>query len=146
MHLSGPGAVVHEDISKDSYTRRMQILVVDGANVVGSRPDGWWRDRAAAARRLQEKLLAADLPYDEVVLVLEGAARSGKSAGREGRVHTVHAAGSGDDAIVDEVERHVAVDDGRQVIVVTADRRLRERVEAVNGTTQGPGWLLGQLP
>jgi hypothetical protein len=52
-------------------------MVVDGANVVGSRPDGWWRDRAGAAARLHERLVAAALPDDEVVLVLEGAARQG---------------------------------------------------------------------
>ena len=43
-----------------------RLLVVDGANVVGSRPDGWWKDRAGAARRLHERLLVADLSYDEV--------------------------------------------------------------------------------
>jgi 8-oxo-dGTP diphosphatase len=68
-------------------------IVVDGANVMGSRPDGWWRDRAGAARRLRDQLsgLAADglaaLPealdapalqrwFPEYVLVVEGAARS----------------------------------------------------------------------
>jgi len=34
-------------------------VIVDGANVVGSRPDGWWRDRAGAARKLAGKLSAA---------------------------------------------------------------------------------------
>ena len=43
-----------------------QVLVVDGANVVGSRPDGWWKDRAGAARRLHEELMVADTSYDEV--------------------------------------------------------------------------------
>ena len=81
----------------------MQVLIVDGANVVGSRPDGWWRDRARAARRLQEQLSTAVLPHDEVVLVLEGAARQGNPAGQDGRLRTVHAPGSGDDAIVETV-------------------------------------------
>ena len=44
---------------------------------VGSRPDGWWRDRAGAAHRLHDQLSAADLPEDEIVLVLEGQARRG---------------------------------------------------------------------
>jgi predicted RNA-binding protein with PIN domain len=123
----------------------MQVLVVDGANVVGSRPDGWWRDREGAARRLREQLVAADLSYDEVVLVLEGAARRGSPEGREGRVRTVHAVGSGDDAIVEEVERQVAAAGRREVTVVTADRLLRERVEAASAGTKAPGWLLGQL-
>ena len=55
----------------------MQVLIVDGANVVGSRPDGWWRDRAGAAHRLHDQLSTADLPEDEIVLVLEGQARRG---------------------------------------------------------------------
>ena len=71
----------------------MTVLVVDGANVVGSRPDGWWKDRAGAARRLHEALLVADTPYDEVVLVLEGQAKGGVKAGRDGHVRTVHAKG-----------------------------------------------------
>ena len=68
----------------------MQVLIVDGANVMGSRPDGWWRDRAAAARRLQERCSAAVLPYDEIVLILEGKARLGIPAGQDG-CRTVHA-------------------------------------------------------
>ena len=67
--------------------------MVDGANVVGSRPDGWWRDRAGAARRLHERLLVVDLSYDDVVLVLEGAAKGGVRAGRDGHLHTAHARG-----------------------------------------------------
>ena len=70
-------------------------LVVDGANVVGARPDGWWRDRAGAARRLHEALLVADLPHDEIVLVLEGGAKGGVRAGRDAHVRTVHAPRSG---------------------------------------------------
>jgi len=55
-------------------------LIVDGANVVGSVPDGWWRDRAGAAARLRDRLAAAvaagTIPAGvEVVLVVEGAAR-----------------------------------------------------------------------
>jgi predicted RNA-binding protein with PIN domain len=123
----------------------MVVLVVDGANVVGSRPDGWWRDRAGAARRLHERLLEMQVGQGEVVLVLEGDARPGCRAGREGHVRTVHADGSGDDAIVGEVRRQVAVGDGRDVIVVTADRLLRGRVEGAGAGTRSPRWLLDQL-
>jgi hypothetical protein len=127
------------------YARWMQVLIIDGANVMGSRPDGWWRDRPGAARRLHEQLSAAELPQNEVVLVLEGEARRGVPAGEKGRIRTVHAAGSGDDAIVDEVVKHVAVGDRRGVVVVTADRVLRDRVEVVGASSKGPGWLLDQL-
>ncbi len=123
----------------------MQVLIVDGANGVGSRPDGWWRDRAGAARRLHEQLLTAALPCDEVVLVLEGIARRGIPAGQDGRLHTVHAPGSGDDAIVEAVTAQVDVGDGRGVTVVTADRALRDRVEAAGAGSVRPSWLLDQL-
>ena len=118
-------------------------LVVDGANVVGSRPDGWWRDRPGAARRLWERLTAVDLPHDEVVLVLEGAARPGAAEGRAGRVVTVHAAGAGDDAIVAEARARAS--DGCDVTVVTADRALQDRVRSAGASTVGPSWLLDRL-
>ena len=123
----------------------MQVLIVDGANVMGSRPDGWWRDRAAAARRLQEQLLAAALPYDEIVLILEGKARHGIPAGQDGRLRTVHATGSGDDAIVEAVIAEAEIGDGREVIVATADRVLRERVKAAGARSLSPSSLLDQL-
>jgi predicted RNA-binding protein with PIN domain len=122
---------------------RVQVLIVDGANVVGSRPDGWWRDRPGAARRLQEQLSTAVLPHDEVVLVLEGAARRGNPAGQDGRLRTIHAQGSGDDAIVEAVTAQVG--DGRDVTVVTADRMLQNRVEAAGARSVSPSWLLDQL-
>lgn len=123
----------------------MQVLIVDGANVVGTRPDGWWQDRPGAAGRLRDQLAAAGLPQEEIVLVLEGAARRGHPAGRDGRIRTVHASGSGDDAIVDVVRTYVDPADGRGVAVVTADRLLRRRVEELGATCVSPSWLLDQL-
>lgn len=120
----------------------MRVLIVDGANVMGSRPDGWWRDRAGAAERLHHALTAVDLDHDAVVLVLEGDARGGPPAGTDGGVHTVHASGSGDDAILEQVETRIG--QGDEVAVVTADRRLRERVAEAGGACLGPAWLLAR--
>ena len=123
------------------------VLVVDGANVVGSRPDGWWRDRAAAAARLHAGLLAADadtvLGAGSVVLVLEGRARPGVPEGVTGRVETVHAPGEGDAEIVDQAV--IARDRGAPVTVVTADRGLAARVVATGAEVVGPSWLLDRL-
>ena len=120
----------------------MRVLIVDGANVVGSRPDGWWRDRAGAARRLHQAIAAADLDGHSVVLVLEGGARRGQPAGEDDGIHTVHASGSGDDAIVEHVGRRRT--SGDDVVVVTADRALRARVAAAGGSSVGPSWLLAR--
>jgi hypothetical protein len=117
--------------------------VVDAANVVGSRPDGWWKNRAGAARRLHERLLVADTSYDEIVLVLEGAAKAGVKAGRDGHVRTVHAPRDGDATIVEQAR--VVAARGSEVTVITADRFLRARVEGVGARAMGPGWLLDQL-
>ncbi len=119
------------------------VLVVDGANVVGARPDGWWKDRPGAARRLHEQLLVADVPQDRVVLVLEGAAKGGVAAGRDAHVTTVHAPGSGDDRIVQEARR--AAERGDRVTVVTADRILQGRCLHAGAETIGPTWLLDLL-
>jgi ABC-type protease/lipase transport system fused ATPase/permease subunit len=117
----------------------MVLLVVDGANVVGSVPDGWWRDRPAAALRLRDALapLAAEglpglPPPLEVVLVVEGAARDVESGPR---VRVVAASGSGDDTVVRLVQEAAG---NRPCTVVTADRELRQRVRAAGADIRGP--------
>jgi hypothetical protein len=122
----------------------VSVLVVDGANVVGARADGWWKDRAGAARRLHEQLLTADVGDDvtEIVLVLEGEAKKGVPSGRDGHVTVAHAPKDGDSEIVRQAHR--AADAGKQVRVVTADRLLAARV-AKAGPTVGPTWLLDRL-
>jgi hypothetical protein len=120
------------------------LVVVDVANVMGSRPDGWWRDRAAAAARLRDELAAAvaagqpigDVPPPlDLVLVVEG--RAGGVAPVPG-VEVLSAPRSGDDAIVDVVRERGGA---RPVVVVTADRELRARVAALGATAHGPRWL-----
>ena len=134
-------------------------MVVDVANVMGSRPDGWWRDRVGAAVRLHAQVaaLAASgrpvLPDEtdppEFVLVLEGAARAAAARisaapigqqGPQARVRVVQADGSGDDAIA-ALARELP---GRR-FVVTADRELRRRCVAAGAAVLGPGWLIGIL-
>jgi hypothetical protein len=115
------------------------LLVVDAANVLGSKPDGWWRDRAGATARLRDGLMGInaaglpDLPGPvEVVLVVEGRARDVPAV--DG-VRVVRASGSGDDTIVAVVAAEGA---GRRTVVVTADRGLRERVTALGAEVRGP--------
>ncbi|MEU8226084.1 NYN domain-containing protein [Kribbella sp. NPDC048915] len=141
-HAYGQTGVVDEP--------RSRVVVVDGANVVGSRPDGWWRDRVGAARRLLTRLAVwqEQSPDTDVVVVLEGAACravSGNGAPETGRVRVVLAAGSGDDTIVSVTAEVVGQAHQREVTVVTADRGLRDRVEPLGAKTIGPRWLLEQL-
>jgi len=126
------------------------VLVVDGANVVGSRPDGWWRDRAGAAARLATRLGAASAAGlldplgapSRVVLVVEGAARAAEVEPVAG-LSLLRAPADGDAAIVDLVGELVA--GGERVLVVTADRGLRSRVTEAGGEVVGPGVLLRAL-
>jgi predicted RNA-binding protein with PIN domain len=130
-------------VESSAATAPADILVVDGANVVGSRPDGWWNDRPAAAARLHAGLLDAPLLAPRVVLVLEGRARAGVPEGVTGAVEVVHALGEGDDSIVEEAKRAVAL--GETVAVVTADRGLSARVEHLGATLLRPRWLLDRI-
>ncbi|MEU8826561.1 NTP pyrophosphohydrolase [Streptomyces sp. NPDC048636] len=123
------------------------LVVVDAANVVGSVPDGWWRDRRGAAERLRDRLAALTLgglpegegvpgwatrtPLD-LVLVVEGAARGVESV--DG-VRVESAPGSGDDRIVEIVAER---EPGRPCLVATADRGLRARVRELGADVVGP--------
>lgn len=122
-----------------------RLLLVDAANVIGSRPDGWWRDRPGAASRLVEQLKAAVADgrlAPPVTVVLEGAARRGVGEG-DGPVAVLHAAGSGDDRLVEVAGAATAA--GMPVELVTADRELRRRAVAVGATCEGPRWLRRQV-
>ncbi len=114
----------------------MTLLIVDAANVIGSVPNAWWRDRAGAVTKLRDALVPVaaeglpDLPGPlEVVLVVEGRAAGVPPVPG---VRVVAAPGSGDDTIAELVP----VD--RATVVVTADRELRRRVAARGASVRGP--------
>jgi len=121
-------------------------VVVDVANVMGSRPDGWWKDRAGAATKLLAPMpglvgravAAADgeqVVIERVVAVVEGAARAVTAPGG---VELVRAPADGDGTIVSTAAELVEHD--ARVLVVTADRGLRARL-ADDVLVAGPGWL-----
>ncbi|MCT9821188.1 NUDIX hydrolase [Microbacterium sp. W1N] len=125
-------------------------LLIDAANVVGSVPDGWWKDRAGAAERLLGRLAALaehgipasalDLPehtwFPEIHIVLEGQARSAPDV--DG-LEIVRAEGQGDDTIVAEAARLQSA--GRTVRVITSDRGLADRVRDLGGVVSPVSWL-----
>jgi hypothetical protein len=119
------------------------VLLIDAANVVGSRPTGWWRDRPGAARTFVGQVRAAvgaGKISDPVTVVLEGQARQGAGSGTAGGVRILHAVGSGDEALLD-----VVADATEPVVLVTADRDLRRRAQAMGADVVGPGWLFDLL-
>jgi rRNA-processing protein FCF1 len=120
------------------------VLLVDAANVVGSRPTGWWRDRPKAARELIERIRAAtaagQIPAP-VVVVLEGQARPGVAPGVTDGVQVVHATGEGDDTLA-----RLAEEASEPVTMVTADRGLAERARRAGAAIVGPNWLYERLP
>ena len=130
---------------------RHPAIVVDMANVVGLVPDGWWRDRAGAPSRLLARVSAraargvpadalsmdGDLWFPSWTAVVEGQARAVSS--EVAHVEVVAAPGEGDDTIVS-----VAADlrgRGRDVVVVTSDRGLAQRVAEVGARVHGARWL-----
>jgi hypothetical protein len=120
----------------------VRVLVVDAANVIGSRPTGWWRDRPGAARGFTERVRAtvvAGRLRPPVILVLEGRSRAGAPEADVDGVRVIHAPGEGDDTITTIAAAN------RDVVVVTADRELAERARAANAEILGPNWLLEQL-
>lgn len=84
--------------------------------------------------------MAAGRLVEPIVVVLEGAARGGVEAGISDGVTVLHAQGSGDDALI-----AVTADATSQVTLVTADRALRQRAEALGADLAGPGWLIDLL-
>jgi 8-oxo-dGTP diphosphatase len=130
------------------------VVVVDAANVMGSRPDGWWKDRAGAAGRLRDELALASGAgvegldggppglrwFPRFLLVVEGRARD---VGAVDGVEVRGATGSGDDAVVAAVAEHTGA--GRPLLVVTADRELRSRVSDLGADVLGPRGLLDLL-
>jgi hypothetical protein len=152
----------------DEYPR---TWVVDGANVIGAKADGWWRDRPGAAQRLVTAISAwiagsgagglarepAEWPT-QVVVVLEGAARAGVPAG----IVEIRQPVAGDSAppgesayiparpvlVVSHAAGHgddaivaAARDAGPRTLVVTSDRALVARVRALGSDTRGARWL-----
>ncbi|NIH79450.1 NUDIX domain-containing protein [Amycolatopsis viridis] len=134
---------------------RELVLVVDAANVVGSRPDGWWRDRAGAAERLRDRLSglvhegvrSTDVGlggaewswWPRVQMVVEGQARDVPPADD---VEVIAAVRDGDAQIVESVRKARDARPRDHIVVVTADRELRARVEAEGAGVLGPAALL----
>ena len=102
--------------------------LVDGMNVVGSRPDGWWRDRRGAMRRLSESLAAfATETGEPLTVVFDG--RPFDLSAEPAKV--LFASTRGPDAADHDIAAAAEQDvDPAGLTVVTSDRSLADRVRA----------------
>jgi hypothetical protein len=116
-------------------------------NVIGSRPDGWWRDRPGSMRKLAGALKAlAAASGDEVTVAFEGSTVAGLPAGSEGGLQVLYARRKGPNAADDRIVEEVAADlDPSSLTVVTADRELSRRVKELGASVVGPSVLRAQL-
>jgi predicted RNA-binding protein with PIN domain len=118
-------------------------LLVDAMNVIGSRPDGWWRDRAGAANRLTADLqdLAARRG-DEIAVAFEGRAVPALAPGRHRGVEVLYARRPGPNAADDRIVEEVSADaDPASLTIVTSDRELIRRVRELGASVVGPSAL-----
>jgi predicted RNA-binding protein with PIN domain len=111
--------------------------LVDGMNVVGSRPDGWWRDRRAAMRRLVDLLSAFAAETGEpLTVVFDGRPFDLSAPG----VEVAFASGRGPNAADHDIAARVQSDpDPQSITVVTSDRELADRVRASGAQVTGSG-------
>jgi predicted RNA-binding protein with PIN domain len=107
--------------------------LVDGMNVIGSRPDGWWRDRRGAMHRLVDELERLE---GEVTVVFDGAPFE---LGSE-RVDVVFASRRGPNAADDDIAARVRADaEPESLTVVTSDAELVTRVRDAGAAVEGAG-------
>jgi predicted RNA-binding protein with PIN domain len=119
-------------------------LVVDGMNVIGSRPDGWWRDRDGAVRKLLTRLQElASTSGDDATLVLDGRPLTDVPEGDHGGVHVRYATRGGRNAADDRIVELVGDDaDPASITVVTSDRELAQRLRDLGAGVVGARTLL----
>jgi predicted RNA-binding protein with PIN domain len=115
------------------------VLVVDGNNVMGSRPDGWWKDRPGAARRLVSQIGA--WASEDVLVFFDGAPVADMPSPEH--VEVRYATRRGRDAADDDIAAHAA--SHVNVRVVTSDAELTRRVRETGAEVVGARWLLDQL-
>jgi predicted RNA-binding protein with PIN domain len=116
--------------------------IVDGMNVIGSRPDGWWRDRSGAMRALAAQLDRFQDDIGEPVAVVY----DGRPREIPARVEVRFASRAGRNAADDEIERMVAADAAPgEVRVVTSDGDLATRVRAAGAQVEGAGTFRRRL-
>ena len=116
----------------------MTRWLVDGMNVIGSRPDGWWRDRKGAQRRLVDELARfAAAKGEHVTVVFDGREHA---IDPHPRVEVLFATTRGRDAADHDIAALAQADaHPRELTVVTTDADLADRVGQAGAQTLGAG-------
>ena len=124
----------------------LSTVFVDGNNVMGSRADGWWRNRAEAAQRLVADIAAlACRRTGAWTIVFDGPEPRDMSPAQEclSVIHTGHRRRNGaDDCIVELV---AVLPDPSAALVYTSDAGLRTRVHAFGARVSGVRALLNEI-
>jgi predicted RNA-binding protein with PIN domain len=118
--------------------------LVDGMNVIGTRPDNWWRDRDAAMHRLVDELERwVAVTGEDVTVVFE---RQPSPPIRSTVIEVAHAPRRKRDAGDDEIVRRLRADPNPAAVrVVTSDRVLAERAESAGASVEGSMSFRGRL-
>jgi predicted RNA-binding protein with PIN domain len=120
--------------------------LIDGMNLIGSRPDRWWNDPDRAVRRLIEQLARYAAVTGEEVTVVFDRQPAGVAPGAHGGALVAFASRRGRNAADHEIVRMVADDRAAAPFrVVTSDRRLVERVRELGATVTSSAWFRRRL-
>ena len=110
-------------------TEHDQVWFVDGNNVFGSRPDGWWNERPAAQRRFTQRVAEWCRTHgDRVTIVFDAPLDPSTAELAGGNLIIVQSERRGRDAADDDIAALAATAASARLIVVTSDRGLRRRL------------------
>lgn len=135
------------DPSEDRPPAGFDRIVVDAMNVIGTTPDGWWRDRDGAALRLLDRLATfAQREGLALTMVLDGRPMDAAPEGDRDGIEVLYARRPGRDAADDRIAEYVAVlPNPDRTLVVTSDRELASRVRDAGASTMGARAFLAWL-
>jgi predicted RNA-binding protein with PIN domain len=118
--------------------------LIDGMNLIGTKPDGWWNDPDRAMVRLAEALAEYSRSTgDEVTVVFD---RQPRDFPAIDGVRIVFASRKGRNAADHEIEKMVEADPSSATLrVVTSDKRLKEKVEGFGARVISSGRFRDRL-
>ncbi|MDQ1375415.1 MAG: hypothetical protein QOJ09_2753 [Actinomycetota bacterium] len=119
--------------------------MVDGNNVRGATPDGWWRDRPGAMHRLFDRLRCYRQTIDEPIVLVLDVPQDDLPEGDHDGVGVLHARRRGRDAADDRILELLDSLPGERVEVVTSDRGLANAAGRPGVEVVGSGAFLARL-